>query len=219
MLNKILPKTATSPVMTHSYGYLNRIQYTKEISLGDALNGFLAPDKVFDGELLGIIADRPKVHGFLETFSQKFPAILDCKVIGLNGFGASAMAFETSGNKIMKLSYKNHFPNNRPAADFDIPVMFHGHSGDYFYYFEKKADVMQSIPENMKEQYEALKRSILSQGYDLVDFEPRQTGFIDKDNKFYLVDPQCAKLKPAARILQSAKDLLHFIVQGSRRDV
>lgn len=211
MLNKILPKTATSPVMFHRYGYLNRIQYTNEISLGDALSGFLTPDKNFGKELFGIIADKQKVQGFMEKFSRNFPAILDYKVIGLNGFGSSAMAFETFNNKILKLSYKNHFPNNRPIADFDIPVMLHGHSGDYFYYVEKKADVMQSIPENMQEQYEALKRSILSQGYDLVDFEPKQAGFVAGENKFYLVDPQCAKLKPMARILQNAKNLLNSI--------
>lgn len=107
--------------------------------------------------------------------------------------GSSAFVFDTPDGKILKLTLGNHFPMNRPAESFDVPVYEHIKSGKVHCYLEEKL-----YQHGLSDGFvEIVKENIRKKGYrtyDIYDGDINQIG-ISKDGKLYLLDPECAKYK------------------------
>lgn len=107
--------------------------------------------------------------------------------------GSSAIAFETPQGDILKLTIGNHFPMNRPQADFDVPIIKKGRAGKVYYYLEEKL-----MQHGLSEGFvDIIREKIKAEGfkpYDLYDYDIHQIG-MSQDGKLYLLDPECAKYK------------------------
>lgn len=107
--------------------------------------------------------------------------------------GSRAIVFETDDNKILKLTKGNHFPLNRPAEDFDVPIYEKGKIGKIHYYLEEEL-----YQHGLSEPFvDTIKERIKNKGYrtfDIFDGDINQIG-LSKDGKLYLLDPECAKYK------------------------
>lgn len=131
---------------------------------------------------------------------KKNPDIANINVNKLLALGLFAYVFETENGDVLKLTGKNHFPDNRDIEPFDVPILERGkmQNGTY-YYVEKKLS-----QENLS-QDEIIEfcKEIQSQGFVLRDvfgnfgkLLVRQFGK-DEDGKLYLLDPECAMLEKA----------------------
>ncbi len=211
-----IPTTARKPQVKEQYYFMRGAEYTRPITVGEALGGILHPEKEYGDRFYGILTENDKINDILENL-KNLPDILKMRVLGLKGFGSSAVAFETDKHKILKLSHQNHFPQNRPIENFDVPIEASGSSGDCFFYLEKKLDVMYEIPEKLEPQFNKLQDDIKAQGYNLTDFHPAQTGYVPEEDKFLLVDPQCAIPRPLStfeRFEKQAKLFFMFLINN-----
>ncbi len=206
-----IPTTARKPQVKEQYWFMRGVEYSRPITIGEALGGILHPEKAYGDRFYGILTENDKIHDILKSLKD-LPEILKTRVIGIKGFGSSAVAFETDKHKIMKLSHQNHFPQNRPIESFDVPIEASGSSGDCFFYLEKKLDVMYEIPKELEPQFNKLQDDIRAKGYDLTDFHPAQTGYNLDEDKFLLVDPQCAIPHPLSDFEKMEKYAKLFFV-------
>ncbi len=113
--------------------------------------------------------------------------------------GTSAIVFLTPDDNILKLTLGNHYPNNRPHENFDVPVFEKGKSGKIYYYLEEKL-YQHGLSENFVKQ---IKDNIRSSGYrpfDIYDEDVNQIG-LSKTGKLYLLDPECARYKSIFHVL------------------
>lgn len=128
------------------------------------------------------------------------------KIKQLIGYGSSALALETTNNRVLKLSRENHFPMNRPVEDFDARVFDRGKVGKMHYYLAEKctpcesgmgyADIMSDIIE--EKGYRA---------WDIGTWDDFQVGFNSKC-ELKLLDPECARYKtPFHKLAQVVKNL------------
>ncbi len=121
--------------------------------------------------------------------------------------GASAFAFETEDNKILKLTLSNHFPMNRPIQEFDVPIYERGKIGKTFYYLEEKL-----FQHGLSDAFVLIVKDMIKKAgfkpYDLGDSDIHQIGMSSK-GKLYLLDPECARYKTIFHALfAKAKKLL-----------
>lgn len=126
------------------------------------------------------------------------------KVTGLAGIGAFAMSFKTEDGKILKITDIEHFPGNRPPADFDIPILKQGKIGSkhqhYHYYLEEFAtqdDITQAEIRELVKHIKALGYKMkdylthYDETYENTSYRTEQFGRA-KNGKIYLIDPGCA---------------------------
>ena len=124
--------------------------------------------------------------------------------------GSSALVFETADGNILKITKDNHFPQNRPHENFDVPIFKKGKIGGLYYYIEEKL-----YQHGLSEEFtRIIKDKIVEAGYkpfDIWDSDINQIGF-SKDGKLYLLDPECARFKtPIHAFFKKLKNFLKNI--------
>ena len=144
-----------------------------------------------------------KISSFLLDITGE-PKLENQKVTNVLGLGSFAIAFQMPDGNTLKLSERNHFPNNRKPDSFDLPIFDKGKIGKLYYYFEETAN-QNYITE--KEIYELLD-TIQAKGYKITDYLKRNPINNDQtvlkkeqfgrgyDGKLYLIDPGCAYKTP-----------------------
>lgn len=179
--------------------FVTQIFYNTPIPVQKALKNILTTK---NWNIKNSFSDVTKMITNIITDLRLNSEIANTEVTALIGCGSYAIAFETTDEKVLKLSDKNHFPFNRKPADFDVPIYKMGKIGNRgtHYYLEKKLN-----SENLGyEELEKFCEEITSQGYYLEDilnkncilpdFKTRQFGK-DENGKIYLLDPGCANEK------------------------
>lgn len=150
--------------------------------------------------------NKDELNLYIESIDSSYLEVL--KIKQLIGYGSSALALETTGGRIFKLSRKNHFPMNRPVEDFDAHVFQKGKIGKVHYYLAEKCTPCESgqgYADIMREKIE--KKGY--RAYDLGDWDDFQVGFNSK-GELKLLDPECAKYKtPLHKLAQVIYNLLH----------
>lgn len=119
--------------------------------------------------------------------------LANTKVTKYLGRGASAIVFETPDGNVLKLTYGNHFPLNRPIQDFDVPIYKKGKAGKVFYYIEEKL-----YQQGLSDGFVSIMRDMIKNSgfkpYDMCDGDIFQVG-LSKEGRLYLLDPECARYK------------------------
>ncbi len=198
--NKDIKEIILSP-----YGNLKSIVFKQPLKVTEVLYDLCkSQDYFISTELLKSLQSPENLYDMSEAFSQ-IKIINDTKVTSLLGFGINAMVFETQDGEVLKLTCKNHFPDNRKPADFDLPIREKGYityqHRPYYYYFEEKVNF-----ENLtKSEVIKLINHMKELGYTVVDYlnKPHEINPSNnnikfkqfgraKDGKIYLIDPECA---------------------------
>lgn len=170
--------------------YKNQINYPPDTKLVDALKRLKQRD--FETNVNHVKEEDSSIDIFLDNVSKN-KEVSEIKVNKYLNRGSSALVFETPEGDILKLTSGNHFPMNRPHADFDVPIFKKGKCGKIFYYIEEKL-YQHGITEGF---VEIIKDKIKAEGYrvsDLFTYDVHQVG-LSGSGKLYLLDPECAKYK------------------------
>lgn len=133
-----------------------------------------------------------RIESYLENVYQN-ETLANYRVSKYIATGSSAIVFETEDGNVLKLTKGNHFPLNREAQDFDVPIYKKGKAGNVHYYVEEKLS-QHSMPDYF---VEIMKDRIKNAGFksdDLLSYDTFQLG-LSKEGELYLLDPECAKYK------------------------
>lgn len=178
------------------------MEYSKPVTLKKALYDIISSPAINEG----VVGEKDTIRLFLNDLSVD-KKILNKKVVGLAGYGSSAAVFETADGKILKMTYGNHFPLNRPHEIFDVPVYASGRHGKTHFYVEEK------LYQHCMPQYfvDTVRDMIVGAGYRPNDFfadDTHQIG-LSKNGRLYLLDAECARYR----------SLLHAVVDKAKRFV
>lgn len=182
---------------------LEKVNFKKPVHISTALDNILQNDYLCE-KLLCRFHNQTQLESFKKDLKD-VDTLKKIKVKNLFGIGAFALAFETTDGKILKIIHNEHFPYNREAAFFDLPILKHGKSGDTYFYLEEKV----SQDNISQEELRAFVKKIKDHGYKMQDYllhftpEEQSDNTIrvcqfgkTKDGKLYLIDPGCAVAPP-----------------------
>lgn len=167
---------------------LTSMTYSKPVTLKKALYDIVSTSSLNEG----IVGEKTVISNFITDLSSN-KKLINKKVVGLVGYGSSAVAFETADGKVLKLTSGSHFPLNRPHEIFDVPLYASGKHGKTHFYLEEKL-YQHSMPQYF---VSTVKDMIVSTGYKASDFYSNDTHQIGiaKNGRVYLLDAECAKYK------------------------
>ena len=182
----------------HNSGELKSIEYSKPQPVINALKNLLTTNlHHISNDLENSIHNKSEIKLLISDLKNT-PQIANINVKGLLALGLFAYVFETEDGNVLKLTARNHFPENREVEPFDVPVYERGKmpNGTY-YYLEKKLSQENLSPDEII----VFCKEIESQGFILKDVFGmfgkvfvRQFGK-DDDGKIFLLDPGCAMLE------------------------
>lgn len=208
-----------SCIARDEYDNLSRIIYSKPIPLIDAFKGFI---NSMDPYLIHQVMIRhmhspTEIDSIIEDLAVN-QKIGQMKVISLYGIGTSAFVFQLEGDNILKISNRDHYPNGRPHAYFDVPTYEKGRltqrDNSAYYYIEKKLSPYGIQKEDIDELCDGIRAS----GYILDDIYEIDTNIYlknqfgkDENGAVYLLDPECA-----VKIVEPEKGLFTKLIDCIR---
>lgn len=182
----------------HNSGELKSIEYSKPQPVIDALKNMVTTNiHHIRDDLENSIHNKSEIKLLISDLKGN-PRIANINVKGLLALGLFAYVFETEDGNVLKLTARNHFPDDRDVEPFDAPIFESGKmpNGTY-YYLGKKLSQENLVQEDIIE----FCKEIEAQGFILKDvfglfgkLYVRQFGK-DEDGKIYLLDPGCAMLE------------------------
>ena len=182
----------------HNSGELKSIEYSKPQPVIEALKNLLATKlHHISYDLENSIHNKSEIKLLISDLKNN-PQIANVNVKSLLALGLFAYVFETEDGNVLKLTARNHFPEDRAVEPFDVPIWESGkmQNGTY-YYLEKKLSQDNLSPDEIIE----FCKEIEAQGFILKDVLGmfgkvfvRQFGK-DDNGKIYLLDPGCAMLE------------------------
>ncbi len=211
-----------SCIVRDEYDNLERIFYKKPIPLIDAFKGFVnSMEPYLIHQIMLRYRHSPtEIDSIIADLSAN-PKLGQMKVKSLYGIGTAAFAFQLDGekNRILKVSNRDHYPNGRSHAYFDVPTYEKGRlskrDDSAYYYIEKMLSPHGISKEDMDELCDGIRAS----GYILDDIYEIDTKIYlknqfgkDENGAVYLLDPECA-----VKFEEPEKSLFVLIVEHFRR--
>lgn len=197
----------TDSKIHHQYGYCRnsdgyyRIKsclFDKYVPLRQAISE-IKSDKTLFSDLSCYRHFNKKTINQIQSDLYENKKLGDVKVIGLVGYGQTALVFETESGDILKITSRDHFLGRKPEK-FDMPIKIHDKltpKSFCHYYIEEKTNYVCSFNDSLSSILEEIKNL----GYKTVDIGLHQFGRTS-DNKIVLLDPECVRKKGILGLLK-----------------
>jgi len=208
----------------NNFGGIESIQYKYPLPVANVFKNMACKQDPFMEARFLAHLHSPEEIKEISNILAKNPEIGNINVKALIGLGTFAYVFETENGLALKIVQGAHFPDKRPPADFDFPIIKSGkiaQNSIYYYFLEEIAR-----QDNLKDSeiFDLIKH-IQAQGYSIVDyyssnnakiFNHKQFGRAS-DGKVYLLDPGCAITKGINKTKNDfVKRILDLIKKGTR---